>query len=148
MDFSRENEGDLGGQKRQGQTSIIINLARKPRQLNFPLRKAGGARMAFIMIKHIVMFKLKEKAEGRDKAANIQLLKAMLEALPARIKEIKFFEVGVNFLQASIAYDLVLLSEFESLEALQSYQKHPEHLMVFDFVVKTSESRIVVDYVL
>ncbi|HNU40796.1 MAG TPA: hypothetical protein PKI26_10895, partial [Methanothrix sp.] len=77
MDFSRENEGDLGGQKRQGQTSIIINLARKPRQLNFPLRKAGGARMAFIMIKHIVMFKLKEKAEGRDKAENIQLLKAM-----------------------------------------------------------------------
>ena len=46
------------------------------------------------MIKHIVMFKLKEKAEGRDKAANIQLLKAMLDALPARIKEIKFFEVG------------------------------------------------------
>lgn len=33
--------------------------------------------MAFIMIKHIVMFKLKEKAEGRDKAENIQLLKAM-----------------------------------------------------------------------
>ena len=104
--------------------------------------------MAFIMIKHIVMFKLKEKAEGRDKAAKITLLKAMLEALPARIKEIKFFEVGVNVLQASIAYDLVLVSEFESLEALQSYQKHPEHLMVFDFVVKTSESRIVVDYVL
>ena len=114
----------------------------------FPLRKAGGARMAFIMIKHIVMFKLKEKAEGRDKAANIQLLKAMLDALPARIKEIKFFEVGVNFLEASIAYDLVLVSEFESLEALQSYQKHPEHLKVFDFVVKTCESRIVVDYAL
>ena len=100
------------------------------------------------MIKHIVMFKLKEEAEGRDKAANVQQLKAMLEALPARIKEIKFFEVGVNFLQASIAYDLVLVSEFESLESLQRYQKHPEHLKVFDFVSKTSESRIVVDYAL
>jgi len=104
--------------------------------------------MASTMIKHIVMFKLKEEAEGRDKAANTQMLKAMLEALPASIKEIRFFEVGVNFLQASIAYDLVLVSQFESLEALQSYQKHPEHLKVFDFVVKTCESRIVVDYVL
>jgi len=98
------------------------------------------------MIKHIVMFKLKEEAEGRDKAANTQMLKAMLEALPASIKEIRFFEVGVNFLQASIAYDLVLVSQFESLEALQSYQKHPEHFKVFDFVVKTCENRIVVDY--
>ncbi len=102
--------------------------------------------MASTMIKHIVMFKLKEEAEGRDKAANAQLLKAMLEALPASIKEIRFFEVGVNFLLASIAYDLVLVSQFESIEALQSYQKHPEHLKVFDFVVNTCENRIVVDY--
>ena len=102
--------------------------------------------MASTMIKHIVMFKLKEEAEGRDKAANAQLLKAMLEALPASIKEIRFFEVGVNFLLASIAYDLVLISQFESIEALQSYQKHPEHLKVFDFVVNNCENRIVVDY--
>ena len=104
--------------------------------------------MAFVIIKHIVMFKLKDKSEGRDKAANVQLLKEMLEALPARIKEILFFEVGINFLQASVAFDLVLVSQFESIEALHSYQKHPEHLKVFDFVSKTCESRIVVDYVL
>ena len=104
--------------------------------------------MAFVIIKHIVMFKLKDKSEGRDKAANVQLLKEMLEALPARIKEILFFEVGINFLQASVAFDLVLVSQFESIEALHSYQKHPEHLKVFDFVAKTCESRIVVDYAL
>jgi len=100
------------------------------------------------MIKHIVMFKLKERAEGRDRADNIKALQAMLEALPAKIKEIVFFEVGINFLEASIAYDLVLVSEFESREALYSYQKHPEHLKVFDFVSQTCESRIVVDYAL
>lgn len=104
--------------------------------------------MAFLMIKHIVMFKLKERAEGRDRADNIKALQAMLEALPAKIKEIVFFEVGINFLEASLAYDLVLVSEFESREALYSYQKHPEHLKVFDFVSKTCESRIVVDYAL
>lgn len=99
------------------------------------------------MIKHIVMFKLKEWAEGRDKAGNMAALKAKLEALPAQIKEIKSFEVGINFLEASVAYDLVLVSNFESKEALYSYQKHPEHVKVAEFVGKTCESRIVVDYV-
>ena len=100
------------------------------------------------MIKHIVMFKLKEWAEGRDKVANIKTLKAKLEALPAQIGEIKFFEVGINFLEASVAYDLVLVSEFESKEALYRYQKQPEHLLVAEFVGNVCESRIVVDYVL
>jgi len=100
------------------------------------------------MIKHIVMFKLKEWAEGSDKAANIKALKANLEALPPKIGEIKFFEVGINFLEASVAYDLVLVSEFESKEDLYSYQKHPEHARVANFVGKVCENRIVVDYVL
>jgi hypothetical protein len=103
---------------------------------------------AFAMIKHIVMFKLKEWAEGCDRAANINLLKAKLEALPAQIKEIKFFEVGINFAEASVAYDMVLVSEFESKEALFSYQKHPEHVLVVNIVGKVCESRIVVDYVI
>jgi hypothetical protein len=98
------------------------------------------------MIKHIVMFKLKEWAEDSDKAANIEALKAKLEALPGQIEEIKFFEVGINFIEASVAYDLVLVSEFESKEALYIYQKHPEHLKVADFVGKVALSRIVVDY--
>ncbi len=65
------------------------------------------------MIKHIVMFKFKESAEGNGKAENIQSLKSKLEALPAKIAEIKFFEVGVNFSDVPVAYDLVLDSEFE-----------------------------------
>jgi hypothetical protein len=98
------------------------------------------------VIKHIVMFKLKERSEGGDRKENIVALKAKLEALPAIIDEIVSFEVGINFLEAAVAYDLVLVSEFESIEALHRYQKHPEHLKVFDFVAKSCESRIVVDY--
>jgi hypothetical protein len=91
---------------------------------------------------------LKESADGNDKAGNIEALKAELEALPAQVGEIKFFEVVMNFFEANVAYDLVLVSEFESKEALYSYQKRPEHIKVADFVGKTCESRIVVDYVL
>lgn len=98
------------------------------------------------MIKHIVMFKFKKFAESNNKLGNTQMLKQYLEGLPARINEIKFFQVGVNFSDASVAYDLVLVSEFFSKESLSSYQQHPEHVKVADFAGKVCESRIVVDY--
>jgi hypothetical protein len=99
------------------------------------------------VIKHIVMFKFKKFAESNDKLGNTHMLKSYLEALPAKINEIKFFQVGVNFSEATIAYDLVLISEFFSKEALSSYQQHPEHVKVAEFAGKVCESRIVVDYV-
>jgi hypothetical protein len=94
------------------------------------------------------MFKLKERAEGSDRPTNIKALQEKLEALPAQIKEIKFFEVGINSIETGVAYDMVLVSEFESKEALFSYQKHPEHVLVANFVGKVCQSRVVVDYVL
>ena len=99
------------------------------------------------VIKHIVMFKLKESADGLEKAENIQRIKSKLEALPEKINEIKFFEVGINFSNTGVAYDLVLNSEFESKEDLYSYQKHPDHVKVADYVHKVCENRIVADYV-
>lgn len=100
------------------------------------------------MLKHIVMFKMKDSAEGADKGENMQRMKSKLEALPGMIEEIKFFEVGVNSINNGVAYDLVLCSEFDGKEELFRYQKHPEHVKVAEFVHKVCENRVVVDYVL
>ncbi len=100
------------------------------------------------MIKHIVMFKVRNLPTNLEKERNIQRIKTMLEALPPKIHEIKFFEVGVNFANNGLAYDLVLNSAFASKEDLLSYQRHPEHLKVADFVNQVCESRVVVDYVI
>ena len=75
-------------------------------------------------------------------------IKSELEALPEKIAEIKFFEVGVNFCDTGMAYDLVLNSEFESKWDLYSYQKHPDHVKVANFVTKVCENRIVTDYII
>lgn len=98
------------------------------------------------MLKHIVMFKLKEAALGADKAENLQRVRWQLVALKDKLAEIKSFEVGVNVTNSGAAYDLALLSEFDSQTALLSYQSHPEHLKVAEFVQEVCESRIVVDY--
>jgi hypothetical protein len=98
------------------------------------------------MIKHVVMWKLKESAEGGSKEENAQKIKTMLEALEGKIEQIVRLEVGVNCRASGMSYDAVLISEFEDWEALEAYQTHPEHVKVSEFVSKVREARAVVDY--
>ena len=95
------------------------------------------------MIVHIVMFKFKEA----DKASNIDKVKALLEALPSKIDELKMIEVGVDFNQSERAFDLSLYSTFESKEDLKAYAVHPAHLDVVSVIKTVTEASKVVDYV-
>ena len=98
------------------------------------------------MVKHIVMWKLKDFAEGRSREENIKYIKSRLEALPDIIKEIKFIEVGAN-IHADKNYDAVLYSEFDTLEDLEIYQNHPEHKKISAYVSKVRDSRVAGDYI-
>jgi len=98
------------------------------------------------MIKHIVMWKLKDFAEGAAKSENAQKIKVALEGLKGRIKEVRTLEVGVNFNDSADSYDIALYSEFASKEDLKRYQHHPEHIKVGDFVINLRLDRKVVDY--
>ena len=96
------------------------------------------------MIKHIVMWRLRE--EAGDKAANAQELKRQLESLNGRISGLLKLEVGIDFSKESESSDVVLYSEFESNAALQAYQVHPAHNEVVPFVKSVRGERRVVDY--
>ena len=93
------------------------------------------------MIKHIVSFKLKE--EFKDKS---ELIKQKLEELPSKISEIKFFEIGINISDSPAAYDVVLVSEFLSVEELNTYRMHPEHINVTKIIALYKSTSMVVDY--
>ncbi|MEG0296248.1 MAG: Dabb family protein [Clostridium sp.] len=97
------------------------------------------------MIKHIVMWTLKDFAEGNDKKENAKKIKESLEALKNEISVIKFIEVGINNNDSNV-YDVVLNSEFETMEDLDIYQKHPAHVKAGGFVKLVTESRACVDY--
>jgi hypothetical protein len=98
------------------------------------------------MIKHIVMWKLKDFAEGTSRAENARKIKADLERLKDKIKQVRFIEVGVNFNASADAYDVVLYSEFANREDLEAYQQHPEHLKAGGFIGKVRMDRKVIDY--
>lgn len=98
------------------------------------------------MIKHIVMWTLKDSALGADKAANARKMKEQLEALPGRIPGLLSLEVGIDVFAANPACEVVLYSTFATRADLDVYQGHPEHLKVVEFVKQVVASRGVLDY--
>ena len=97
------------------------------------------------MIRHVVMWKFKESAEGKSKAENMEWVREHLYALCPIIPEIKRMEIGVDITGSDMSMDLMLLTEFESVETMKTYAVHPEHLKVSGYVRKVIETRVVLD---
>jgi heme-degrading monooxygenase HmoA len=98
------------------------------------------------MIKHIVMWKLKEEAEGADRAANALEMKRRLDACAAIVPGIIAFEVTVAQPDLEATYDVVLYSEFADRAALAAYVNHPVHQAVVPFIGAIREARQCMDY--
>lgn len=98
------------------------------------------------MIKHIVMWKLKEEHDGLGKPEIAKKLKKELEDLKEKIPQIIEIEAGINFNPSEASYDVALYSSFESNDDLEIYQKHPDHMKVAEFVSQIRTQRCVVDY--
>lgn len=98
------------------------------------------------MIKHIVLWKLKEEAGGKGKKENAAALKSKLEALKPIIPQILELEVGLQMEPNESVFDVALYSIFTGREELEAYQKHPEHQKVVEFVRSVTADRKVVDY--
>ncbi|MBQ1935223.1 MAG: Dabb family protein [Clostridia bacterium] len=95
------------------------------------------------MLKHVVCWKFKDE----NKEANMQKVKELLEALPAKIPFIRKLDVGVNVNTSDAAtFDMALVTEFDSQADLNAYQIHPDHQAVSKFVSTVRTDRTVVDY--
>jgi hypothetical protein len=97
------------------------------------------------MVKHIVSFKMKAFDTPEQKEAKLNEIKAELEALVTKIEVLKSMEVGINANPAE-AFDFCLVSEFETMEEVDIYAKHPEHVAVAVKIREHLESRACVDY--
>ena len=91
------------------------------------------------MIRHIVMWKFRPGTE-QEQAQFLEGLKQLQGVIPQLLKS----EVAVNV--GSDNYDAVLVSEFESLEALEIYKNDPRHKAVSALCKSIREDRVAVDY--
>jgi heme-degrading monooxygenase HmoA len=98
------------------------------------------------MIKHIVMWKLKEEAEGADRATNAREMKRRLDDCASIVPGIITFEVTLAQPDLEATYDVVLYSEFADRAALAAYIAHPVHQAVVPFIGAIREGRQCMDY--
>lgn len=97
-------------------------------------------------IHHIVLFKLKEEADGRTKAENAVLIKEKLDSLSNKIPQIRYMKTGINFTESDRAFEVALIAEFDSRQDLDIYQNHPEHLLVVEFIKNLRIESKLVDF--
>ena len=99
------------------------------------------------MIRHIVMWTIRETGTPRGKLEAMAELKSKLLALKEHIQEIRKLEVHFNSISApQDNFEVILESEFSSWADLESYQKHPAHMAVAEYVKSIRQSRAAVDY--
>jgi heme-degrading monooxygenase HmoA len=97
------------------------------------------------MIRHIVMWTLRgETAEDRRVAR--ARVKAGFKGLRGKIPGMRSIEIGADVSGVDYACDVVLVSEFESREALAAYAHHPLHLQVREELGDLRTARYQVDY--
>ncbi|HIT07464.1 MAG TPA: Dabb family protein [Candidatus Merdivicinus faecavium] len=94
------------------------------------------------MIRHIVMWKLKDKTEDGAKAENAAAIKAGLEGLVGKIDGLLRAEVMVGM---PGGMDLCLYSELTDAAALAVYRDHPLHKEVQALVHRSMTERVAFD---
>lgn len=87
------------------------------------------------MVKHVILWKLKDDFSENEKAKIKQGIKDGLEGLFGKIPGLVEIKVYINGLQTSTA-DLMLDSTFESADALKGYSVHPAHVAVANTCVR------------
>lgn len=87
------------------------------------------------MIKHIIVWTLKDSLTEEEKKSVKQEIKEGLESLKGRVPGLLDIHVQTECLASSNA-DLMLDSSFETEEALKGYAVHPEHVAVADSKVR------------
>ena len=98
------------------------------------------------MVKHIILWKLKDSFTKEEKEQVKAGIKEGLEGLKGKIPGLVDIKVQTKGLASSNA-DVMLDSSFESEEALKGYGTHPAHVEVADMKVRPyTEIRLCLDF--
>ena len=112
------------------------------RRINHQITKKGDVQM----VKHVILWQLKDELSAEDKEKVKAEIKAGLEGLADQIPGLIDIKVNTQGLSSSNA-DLMLDSSFEDEASLKGYAVHPAHVAVADGVVRpNTKSRVCLDY--
>jgi quinol monooxygenase YgiN len=90
------------------------------------------------MIRHVAMFKWKDGVTDEQKVAARDALAALKHQVPTVVE----YTVGFNVRPNPNNWDMVLVSDFESLDDLEAYFAHPVMNAASDLVASVTQKEI------
>ncbi|MEG1573928.1 MAG: Dabb family protein [Bacteroidales bacterium] len=97
------------------------------------------------MIKHIVLFKVKEFESAQDKILVLTKFRDALMSLPPKIPCLISIEAQINENPAE-SFDLALITVFNNFEDMAIYANHPDHIAASSIFKAVAAGRACVDY--
>lgn len=99
------------------------------------------------MVKHVILWKLRDDLPENELAEVKKGIKEGLESLAGKIPGLLEIKVYYDALESSNA-DVMLDSSFEDEASLKAYATHPEHVLVADTKVRPfTMSRTCLDFI-
>lgn len=96
---------------------------------------------------HLVMWRLKDEANGMPRTELAAEVKRRLDALRSIIKEIRQYDVGINIgAYGATFFDVGLISAFDTKADFEAYCRYPEHDEVVAFIQSVQEDEQIVDF--
>ncbi|MCR2785946.1 MULTISPECIES: Dabb family protein [unclassified Microbacterium] len=94
------------------------------------------------MIRHVAVFRFVPTFTAQQREDWMSLLRA----LPAQIPELRALTVGSDVLGGEFSHDLALVADFDDLEGLAAYNRHPAHAEVLRVSAPVKVSLATVDF--
>ena len=93
------------------------------------------------MITNNLLLKLKDRNDE-----NIAKTRDMLLSMQGKIEFLHDLKVRVDIRHGTASYDIILITEFASMEDFDAYLIHPVHIEVSKYIVGVLETGVAVCY--
>lgn len=97
------------------------------------------------MVRHIVLWNFNDGMTEEEMRAAGAKMKSLLEPIKEKVPGALEIQVVVNQLESSNR-DVALISTFETVDALNTYQTHPDHVSAGSYVRSVTCNRSCMDY--
>lgn len=98
------------------------------------------------ILKHVVIWRFHEEAEGKTREENMRLVANGLRALVGVAPTLLSLEVGEDELHSAQSGDMALVCEFNSIEDMHAYRDFPPHAEISAYIKKVASERRVADF--
>lgn len=94
------------------------------------------------MIRHVAVFRFLPSFTAAEREHWMTLLRA----LPAQIPELRSMSVGTDVVHGDASHELAIVADFDDLEGLEAYGRHPAHAEVLRISAPVKLSLATVDF--